>query len=86
MATVVITTYDEDGNLIATRQETTTAEADNIRSLLDKTEQALDNNVTFLNNPTPTNAESVAQLKALTRQVDALIRFLRNDFTDISDT
>lgn len=42
--------------------------------LFDKAAAALTNNQTFLGIATPTQAQAVAQVQALTRQVDALIR------------
>lgn len=46
--------------------------------------QALDTNRTFLANASPTNAQTLAQVKALTRQNNGLIRLLLNrlDGTD----
>jgi hypothetical protein len=46
----------------------------NLASLLQKAQTALANNQTYLAIGGPTNAQVVAQVQALTRQVDALIR------------
>ncbi len=51
-----------------------------------KAVQALANNATFLAIATPTAAQNAAQAKALTRQVNALIRLQLADLADISDT
>lgn len=51
-----------------------TTAANNETSLTDRARQALASNATFLNLVAPTNAQNAAQVKALTRQVNALIR------------
>lgn len=58
----------------------------NQASLLQKAANAIANNVTFLGLTTPTNAQVLAQVQALTRQVDALIRVVANQLTDTSGT
>lgn len=45
-----------------------------MEDLITKAKTALTNNVNFLAIVSPTNAQAVAQVQALTRQVDALIR------------
>jgi hypothetical protein len=51
----------------------TTAEI-NRRALVAKAQNALTSNATYLAIPTPTNAQNLAQIRSLTRQVNALIR------------
>ena len=48
----------------------------NRATLKSHTAAALDSNRTFLHLATPTNAQAVAQTKALTRQVNGVIRLL----------
>jgi len=60
---------------------------DNKQQLVTKAAAAITANKTFLALASPTNAQVVAQVQRLTRQMDALIRILvTGDFTDISDT
>lgn len=47
---------------------------ENAGTLRSRAEQALATNTAFLANPTPTNAQTLAQVKALTRQSSALTR------------
>jgi hypothetical protein len=53
----------------------------NEETLRQQARQALDANRTFLALASPTNAQTLAQVKALTRQVQALIRFELDDLT-----
>lgn len=53
----------------------------NERTLRDRASTALANNRDFLAITTPTNAQVVAQVKALTRQVQALIRLQIQDMS-----
>ena len=53
----------------------------NRSSLLQAARTAHNNNVSYLAIPTPTQSQAVSQVAALTRQVNALIRFLVGDFT-----
>lgn len=59
---------------------------DNGATLKTKAQQALAANATFLAIPTPTAAQNAAQAKALTRQVNGLIRLALGRLDDVSDT
>lgn len=48
----------------------------NLQTLRSKAQTALSNNQTFLGIASPTNAQAVAQVQALTKQVDTLIRLV----------
>lgn len=52
----------------------------NETTIRDRAEQALAANRTFLALPSPTNAQVVAQVKALTRQNNGIIRLILNRF------
>lgn len=54
-------------------------------TIKDRAATALTNNVTFLALGSPSNAQVVAQVKALTRQVNGLIRLTINSLDDVSD-
>lgn len=56
----------------------------NFASLVTKARNALSNNQTYLAIPSPTQAQSVAQVAALTRQVDGLIYYLLHELTGLS--
>lgn len=58
----------------------------NMESVLTKITAALGSNSTFLALATPTNAQTLAQVKALTRQMNALMRFVGNKLDTLSDT
>jgi hypothetical protein len=47
---------------------------------------ALANNAAFLALASPTNLQTLAQVQALTRQIDALIRFELTAYSDVSDS
>ena len=76
--TIVITTYDTAG--VATGTQTITVQTspsqDNSDTLQAAAVTALANNRTFQAVAAPTNAQIIAQTKALTRQNNALIRLL----------
>lgn len=58
----------------------------NQNDLETKARAALTANATYLAIASPTVAQNTAQTKALTRQVNALIKFALGDFTDVSGT
>ena len=58
----------------------------NTQTLLQKATTALQNNQNYLALSTPTNAQAVAQVSALTRQMDALIRVVTDLATSTSGT
>lgn len=58
----------------------------NAQAIAQKAEAALAANATFLALASPTQAQAVAQVQALTRQVNGLIRFLAGEFDTTSGT
>lgn len=60
--------------------------ATNEAALLAKAKTALTNNATFLAIASPTNAQAVAQVQALTRQVNALIRLVGRNLLSTEGT
>ena len=58
----------------------------NEAALLAKAKTALTNNATFLAIASPTNAQAVAQVQALTRQVNVLIRIVGRDLLSTDGT
>lgn len=58
----------------------------NRAALLSKAHTALSANATFLAIASPTTAQAVTQVKALTRQINALIKLELNDLADVSGT
>jgi hypothetical protein len=79
----------KNGVLIDTRTVTyaTTVDQDNALTLRDRAVQALAVNAIYLGRSNPTAAQNAAQVQALTRQVNALIRLLvTRDTSAIPDT
>ena len=60
---------------------TATGDSATLHTLVTAAQTALANNHTFLALPSPTAAQSVAQVQALTRQIDALIRLAVGDLS-----
>lgn len=78
-------TYDPSGKLVDTRTELVDVTAEAVEyDLHARARQAYAANRAFLANATPTNAQVVAQVRALTRQTNALLRLgpLRDLLTD----
>jgi hypothetical protein len=61
-------------------------EIENSRLIHDRARAALTANTTYLALTNPTNAESAAQVKLLTREVNGLLRLLLGALQDVSDT
>lgn len=80
MATESHEIYD-NGVLVSSTQVPIPDNVANERTLRDRAATALANNRDFLAITTPTNAQVVAQVKALTRQVQALIRLQIQDMS-----
>lgn len=92
------TEFDAQGNVTLTRPLTAAELADfaaddaqrvagdNRLVLLDRARTALADNATFLLLGSPTNAQSLAQLRALTRQVNGLIKLAVEDLADTNGT
>lgn len=96
--TVVVRTYNGSLVLQNTRNataveaarftdwETADTTETNTADIRTKAATALTNNAAFLAIATPTAAQNAAQAKALTRQVNGLIRLLLGQLADVSDT
>lgn len=77
------TRREVDGQVVYDNGDDTRPEYDpaiaNQRSIEDAARAALANNRTFLANTSPTAAATTAQVKALTRQNNGIIRLLLNE-------
>lgn len=78
--------YTPDENARVDAEAAITTANTNRTSLRAKAINALANNATFLGLSSPTNAQVVAQTKALTRQNNALIRLVIGQLDDTSGT
>lgn len=58
----------------------------NLATLQKKAQGAIDNNITYLGITSPTAAQVTAQVSALTRQMNAVIRVLINAIDTVSGT
>ncbi|HEY0751426.1 MAG TPA: hypothetical protein VGD26_09725 [Chitinophagaceae bacterium] len=94
----IVTFYDSNGVQTNSRQYTPdeNAEVDariqiktisaNEDSLVSKARAALNSNNTYLAIASPTAAQNTAQIKSLTRQINALIKLQIRDLLDITGT
>lgn len=57
-----------------------------VDSMLDRMAAAFATNTTYLGRGSPTVAQNTAQIQALTRQVNALLRLALGQLNDTSDT
>lgn len=80
MATETVEIY-QDGTLVESVNVSVPSDVANERTLRDQARAALQANRTFLALPTPTTAQNAAQIKALTRQANALIRMAVQDMS-----
>lgn len=85
----LIRRYDEAGKLTDELAAPDTAgdiAGANEADLLSKARAAYAGNLTYLAIASPTNAQTAAQVKALTRQVNALIRLVGRDLASTEGT
>lgn len=82
--------FDVDADGVEVDEATATPRLSDAQvTLLDiraKARQAIIDNKTFLSIGSPTNAQSLAQVKALTRQMNAVIKLVVGDLMDASGT
>ena len=73
--------YTDEENAAADDGGTSTPEDENRALLYQQAMAAYQNNNAFLALASPTNAQTLAQVKALTRQINGAFRLLRNDYS-----
>ncbi len=73
-------------NLVTVNADDSDPSVANLQSLQAKAQTALSTNATFLALGSPTNAQTLAQVQALTRQIDAIIRLVGNQFDSTAGT
>ena len=78
--------YTAEENTMADIRQGQSTQVQNKEALLNKARTALTNNNAFLSIATPTTAQAVAQTKALTRQMNALIKLIANDLASQDGT
>lgn len=78
--------YDDVQNAEADKRALAAQQAANRAVIEERAAAALDANAAFLADDTPTNAETLAQVRMLTRECNALIRLALSRLDDISDT
>lgn len=79
--------WDADGVLVEDITTPKPVEQYNAEVIRERVATALASNATFLALASPTNAQAVAQVQLLTREVNAIIRLLvTQQFDDISGT
>ncbi len=84
--TITVTFDDQTGRRTESVVWKPGSETYNRDDLLTKAANALAGNVAYIALATPTNAQIAAQVKALTRQVDAIIRLVAGRLDDVSGT
>ena len=72
--------YTAEENAAADAEEAAATEESNRVSIETKAQQGIDSNNTFLALEAPTNAQSLAQIRSLTRQANGLIRLALGRF------
>lgn len=70
----------ENGVVVESYMVAKPVEQFNAETVVERAEQALADNAEFIALASPTNAQAVAQVRALTRQVNGLIRLALNRF------
>lgn len=78
--------YTQWENEQADLREGAEALSTNERTLRDRATSALANNADYLDLVSPSNAQALAQIRSLTKQMNALIRLTVNQLADIADT
>ena len=76
MSTVTVETYDNQGHVIATKTVAVPPEVVNRDAITARAVAALNVNATFLSVGSPSNAQVLAQVQALTKECSGLIRLL----------
>lgn len=76
MATKPWITYDRDGNVVEQRTYEVPPEQENRDAIEQQARQALATNRTYIALASPTAAQTAAEVKALARQNNGLIRLL----------
>lgn len=84
MATKRREVYNDKGQLVSSTDVVVSTEEANLDTIYTLAQQALLDNRTYLALSSPTNAQNLAQIRALTRQNQRIIRLLLNqlDGTD----
>jgi hypothetical protein len=73
-------------NAVTVDADGTDPNVTNLNTLMGRAQTALTNNQAFLAIASPTTAQVATQAKALTRQVDAIIRLLLQQFDSLADS
>lgn len=71
--------YTAEENAAAAERDVRRTQDTNRATLVERARAALTTNRDFLAVPTPTNAQTLAQVRALTRQMNAALRLLVGD-------
>lgn len=78
-----VTTYLSDANSALTASRITSDPVHNQDALDERVKAALATNATYLAIGSPSNAQNLAQIRALTRQMSALIRREMDDYLTV---